>query len=183
VEFQRTMPSALVNSSQTVSGGAWIRAETAHRSRKGERVCTAVIALLDMTAEDIPSPERRPARDQRRRTVVVGAGHSAATSLLALAELQRQGPGTEIVWAVRSATPRPLVGTGDAQADELPERGRLATDLAALVGDHAAASRRDQGPPAAALCASNRNLLARAGWSATAAAAGTAADWSTATCC
>jgi hypothetical protein len=56
VEFQRTMPSALVNSSQTVSGRAWIRAETAHRSRKGERVCTAVIALPDMTAEDIPSP-------------------------------------------------------------------------------------------------------------------------------
>jgi FAD dependent oxidoreductase len=68
-----------------------------------------------------------------RRTVVVGSGHSAATSLLALAELQRQAPGTEILWAVRSATPRPLVGKGDAQADELPERGRLATDLAALV--------------------------------------------------
>jgi hypothetical protein len=68
-----------------------------------------------------------------RRTVVVGAGHSAATSLLALAELQQQAPGTEVVWAVRSATPRPLVGKGSAQADELPARGRLATDLAALV--------------------------------------------------
>jgi len=68
-----------------------------------------------------------------RRTVVVGAGHSAATSLLALAELQRQAPGTEVLWAVRSATPRPLVGKGSAEADELPARGRLATDLAALV--------------------------------------------------
>jgi hypothetical protein len=68
-----------------------------------------------------------------RRTVVVGAGHSAATSLLALAKLQRQAPGTEVVWAVRSATPRPLVGKGSADADELPARGRLATDLAALV--------------------------------------------------
>jgi Pyridine nucleotide-disulphide oxidoreductase len=68
-----------------------------------------------------------------RRTVVVGAGHSAATSLLALAELQQQAPGTEIVWAVRSATPRPLVGKGSAEADELPARGRLATDLAASV--------------------------------------------------
>jgi hypothetical protein len=68
-----------------------------------------------------------------RRTVVVGAGHSAATSLLALAELQRQAPGTEVVWAVRSATPRPLVGKGSAEADELPARGRLATDLAVLV--------------------------------------------------
>ena len=68
-----------------------------------------------------------------RRTVVVGAGHSAATCLLALAELQQQAPGTEILWAVRSATPRPLVGKGSADADELPARGRLATDLAALV--------------------------------------------------
>ena len=68
-----------------------------------------------------------------RRTVVVGAGHSAATSLLALAELQQQVPGTEVVWAVRSATPRPLVGKGSAEADELPARGRLATNLVALV--------------------------------------------------
>jgi hypothetical protein len=68
-----------------------------------------------------------------RRTVVVGAGHSAATSLLALADLQRRAPATELVWAVRSATPRPLVGKGGAEADELPARGRLATDLAALV--------------------------------------------------
>jgi Pyridine nucleotide-disulphide oxidoreductase len=68
-----------------------------------------------------------------RQAVVVGAGHSAATSLLALAELQRQACGTEIVWVVRSATPRPLVGKGSAEADELPARGRLATDLAALV--------------------------------------------------
>jgi hypothetical protein len=73
------------------------------------------------------------ARYAGRRTLVVGAGHSAATSLLALAELQRQAPGTEVVWAVRSATPRPLVGKGSAEADELPARGRLATDLAALV--------------------------------------------------
>jgi hypothetical protein len=70
-----------------------------------------------------------------RRTVVVGAGHSAATSLLALAELQQQAPRTEVVWAVRSTSPRPLVGKGSAEADELPARGRLATDLAALVED------------------------------------------------
>jgi thioredoxin reductase len=68
-----------------------------------------------------------------RRVLVVGAGHSAATSLLALAELRRHAPGTRIVWAVRSATPRPLVGKGSAQADELPARGQLATDLRALV--------------------------------------------------
>jgi thioredoxin reductase len=76
---------------------------------------------------------RDRARYAGRRVVVVGAGHSAATSLLALAELQRQAPTTEVVWAVRSSTARPLVGKGSAEADELPARGRLATDLAALV--------------------------------------------------
>jgi cation diffusion facilitator CzcD-associated flavoprotein CzcO len=68
-----------------------------------------------------------------RRVVVVGAGHSAATSLLALADLQQQAATTQVVWAVRSASPRPLVGKGSAEADELPARGRLATDVAALV--------------------------------------------------
>jgi hypothetical protein len=76
---------------------------------------------------------RDRARYVGRRTVVVGAGHSAATSLLALADLQRQAPRTEVLWAVRSATPRPLVGKGSPEADELPARGRLAADLAALV--------------------------------------------------
>jgi hypothetical protein len=80
---------------------------------------------------DIGSRDRN--RYAGRRTVVVGAGHSAATSLLALAELQQQAPGTEVVWAVRSVAPRPLVGKGSAETDELPARGRLATDLAALV--------------------------------------------------
>jgi thioredoxin reductase len=66
-----------------------------------------------------------------RRVLVVGAGHSAATSLLALAELQQQVPATEVVWAVRSDRPRPLVGKG--QADELPARGQLGLDLRRLV--------------------------------------------------
>jgi hypothetical protein len=77
------------------------------------------------------------ARFAGRRVLVVGAGHSAATSLLALAELRRHHPTTQILWAVRSATPRPLVGRGSAQADELPARGQLATDLRAQVeGGH-----------------------------------------------
>jgi thioredoxin reductase len=76
-------------------------------------------------------------RFTNRRVLVIGAGHSAATSLLALAELRRQAPATRIVWAVRSATLRPLVGKGSAQADELPARGQLATDLRAVIdGGH-----------------------------------------------
>ena len=56
------------------------------------------------------------------------------------------------MWAVRSATPRPLVGKGNAEADELPARGRLATDLAALAGDRAGAAHRDHVWSAATCC-------------------------------
>jgi cation diffusion facilitator CzcD-associated flavoprotein CzcO len=66
-----------------------------------------------------------------RHTIVVGAGHSAATSLLALADLQQREPATRVTWAVRTQTPRPLVGKG--ADDELPARGRLGAMLGDLV--------------------------------------------------
>jgi NADPH-dependent 2,4-dienoyl-CoA reductase/sulfur reductase-like enzyme len=78
---------------------------------------------------DVLGVDRR--RFANRHTVVVGAGHSAATTLLGLTALQRQEPSTEVVWAVRAARPRPLVGKGEA--DELPARGRLGLDLAQQV--------------------------------------------------
>jgi len=65
-----------------------------------------------------------------RRVLVVGAGYSAATSLLALAELRGQAPATEAVWAVRAEVPR-LLGKGED--DALPARGRLAARLASLL--------------------------------------------------
>jgi FAD dependent oxidoreductase len=70
------------------------------------------------------------ARFAGRRVLVVGAGYSAATSLLALVDLRGQAPATEVVWAVRAAVPR-LLGKGED--DELPARGRLAASLASLV--------------------------------------------------
>lgn len=66
-----------------------------------------------------------------RRTLVVGAGHSAANTLLALGELARQEPGTEVVWAVRGGSPERVLGGGEA--DQLEARGRLGNDLEQLV--------------------------------------------------
>ncbi len=66
-----------------------------------------------------------------RRTLVVGAGHSAANTLLNLARLAEQEPGTEILWSVRGGSPAKVYGGGTA--DQLPARGRLGTDLHALV--------------------------------------------------
>jgi hypothetical protein len=65
-----------------------------------------------------------------KRVLVVGAGHSAAGSLLALAELARRDPATTIVWAVRSPTSERLFGGG--AADQLPARGALGTRLRAM---------------------------------------------------
>jgi hypothetical protein len=66
-----------------------------------------------------------------RRVLVVGMGHSAANTLLALVSLQRQEPGTTITWMIRAGSPARLYGAGSA--DELPARGALGTALRAAV--------------------------------------------------
>ncbi len=71
------------------------------------------------------------ARFAGRRTLVVGMGHSAANTLLNLAQLAREEVGTEIVWAIRGTDARRLFGGGEA--DGLPDRGKLGTDLRSLV--------------------------------------------------
>ncbi len=65
-----------------------------------------------------------------KRTLVVGAGHSAANTLLALAELARQAPGTTLLWSVRSPALTRVFGGGDA--DALPARGALGSALRQL---------------------------------------------------
>jgi len=65
-----------------------------------------------------------------RRTLVVGAGHSAANALLSLAELAEQVPGTQLLWSVRSPVLTRVFGGGDA--DALPARGALGSSLRSL---------------------------------------------------
>ncbi|MGQ3054724.1 MAG: flavoprotein, partial [Roseateles sp.] len=69
-------------------------------------------------------------RYEGQRTLVVGAGHSAANALLALAELARQSPGTRLAWGVRSPALQRVFGGGDA--DALPARGALGASLRRL---------------------------------------------------
>lgn len=66
-----------------------------------------------------------------RTALVVGAGHSAANTLINLAELAAQAPGTKIVWAIRGASAAKVYGGGEA--DELAARGQLGSRLRALV--------------------------------------------------
>lgn len=66
-----------------------------------------------------------------RRVLVVGAGHSAANTLINLADLVKEEPGTSILWAVRGASAEKVYGGGDA--DGLPARGQLGSRLRRLV--------------------------------------------------
>lgn len=65
-----------------------------------------------------------------KRVLVVGAGHSAAGSLLALAQLADEVPGTALVWAVRGHSLAKTFGGGEA--DGLPARGQVGVRLQAL---------------------------------------------------
>mgnify|MGYP003111621201 CR=1 FL=1 len=66
-----------------------------------------------------------------RTALVVGAGHSAANTLLNLSELAAQAPGTKIVWAIRGDSAAKVYGGGDA--DGLAARGQLGSRLRSLV--------------------------------------------------
>ena len=78
-------------------------------------------------------PDLQGASRQRydgKRTLVVGAGHSAANALLALAHMAKQVPGTRLAWAVRSPALQRVYGAGTA--DALPVRGELGASLRRL---------------------------------------------------
>lgn len=86
-------------------------------------------AFIDYGLPDVLGTRR--ARYAGQRIAVVGAGHSAANSLLALMELARAAPSTRIHWLLRGDNTRRVFGGGDA--DALPARGKLGAELRALV--------------------------------------------------
>lgn len=64
--------------------------------------------------------------------LVLGAGHSAANTLISLGRLRQKHPETQIFWGLRGvANPVRLYGGG--AADELPARGQLGTSLRRFV--------------------------------------------------
>jgi thioredoxin reductase len=78
---------------------------------------------------DVLGAER--ARYASRRVLVLGSGHSAAGTLLELAELAVQAAGTRVTWALRHKDLARAFGGG--AADQLPQRGALGSRLRALV--------------------------------------------------
>lgn len=68
-----------------------------------------------------------------KSVAVVGAGHSAAGTLIALAQLA--DTGTTVHWLLRAPNPSRVYGGGEA--DALPARGSIGTRVKALVAEGA----------------------------------------------
>ncbi|MDA9520203.1 FAD-dependent oxidoreductase [Bradyrhizobium sp. CCBAU 11434] len=66
-----------------------------------------------------------------KKVAVLGAGHSAVGTLIDLARLADEVPGTQPVWLVRGADPAKAFGGG--RNDKLAARGALGSAFAALV--------------------------------------------------
>ncbi|WP_020393235.1 FAD-dependent oxidoreductase [Kribbella catacumbae] len=111
------------------AAGTWRRPNVLGASGIPARGEAEVADGISRALPDVLGRER--SRFAGRRTAVVGAGHSAATTLLDLGELADQVPGTEIVWVVRGADQSRTYGGGDG--DELPARGALGSRLQHLV--------------------------------------------------
>lgn len=74
---------------------------------------------------------RDRARAAGRHVTVVGAGHSAANTLIALATLAADEPDTRITWLIRNASAARISAGGD----ELERRGALGSRVQRLVAD------------------------------------------------
>lgn len=69
-----------------------------------------------------------------RRILLVGAGHSAQTAAIDLAQLAQNHPGTQVFWALRRPSP-PSAYWEILKDDPLPERSRLASRAQQLLND------------------------------------------------
>lgn len=73
---------------------------------------------------------RERVRFAGKHTTVVGAGHSAANTLLNLAALAREAPGTRITWVIRNAS---AVRVSSSADDELAARAEIGSRVERLV--------------------------------------------------
>lgn len=102
-------------------GGNGLPARGETRARAAGRVFDGMPDVLGQLRDEFAG----------KKVAVVGAGHSAMGTLLALAELAGTAPRTEVAWVLRAASPNRVYGGGDA--DALPARGSIGTRLRGLV--------------------------------------------------
>jgi glycine/D-amino acid oxidase-like deaminating enzyme len=102
-------------------GGNGITAHGETDARQAGKVFDGMPDVLD----------RQRAQFAGKTVAVVGAGHSATGTLLALADLAAAEPGTSIQWLLRAPNATRAFGGGDA--DALPARGAIGARVKALV--------------------------------------------------
>ncbi|MFB2599939.1 FAD-dependent oxidoreductase [Herbiconiux sp. P17] len=89
------------------------------------------IGSLEQVVTGLPDVLGRDrARFAGKRVLVVGAGHSAANTLLALGRLAETEPATRVSWAIRN---RSAVRVFTADDDQLPDRASIGNRVDALV--------------------------------------------------
>lgn len=118
------LASAVIDAS-----GTWFKANPMGANGLPARGEAANAARIRYGIPDIAGRER--ARYAGKRTLVVGTGHSAVNSLLALVELMDDDDATRVFWGMRRSAPGNVFGGGDA--DALPARGALGARLRAQV--------------------------------------------------
>lgn len=109
------------------ASGTWFSPNPAGSGGMAARGEAEAAPSLAYGMPDVLGAERR--RYAGKRVAVLGGGHSAVGSLIALSELQLEG--TEIIWLYRGSEVAKAFGGG--AADQLAARGELGLAVAALI--------------------------------------------------
>jgi len=88
-------------------------------------------ALADHIEYGIPNINSNTKRYANKKIAVIGGGHSAINTLLALAELQKENPSTNLVWVMRKRSVEEAYG--GEEKDALAARGALGIRIHELV--------------------------------------------------
>lgn len=88
----------------------------------------SVADLVAHALPDVLGADRQ--RFTGRHVTVVGAGHSAANTVIALAALAEADPATRVTWLIRNAS---AVRVSSAADDELADRARIGSQVDRLV--------------------------------------------------
>ena len=125
VKLEEVTASAVIDASGTYASPSGLSSNGLEPLGADEVSDRVVHALPDVLGAD-------RARFTGRHTTVVGAGHSAANTLIALAQLAREEPGTRVSWVIRTTAAARVSASPD---DELQARASIGAQVAALVAD------------------------------------------------
>ncbi len=91
----------------------------------------SVRSQIDTHVPDVLGSERQRYAD--KHTLVIGAGYSAATTVVNLGQLRTVAPETRVTWVTRRALSQDDGPIQRVKDDRLPERDRLAVEANRLV--------------------------------------------------